>query len=78
MESEHQIETQNTAYFRHLYDCEHADMRRLYQQAKIDQWNAAGRQCHKAGSRSAHGRHGRLLTAALSSTRQWPAIVGSR
>src|SRR6266404_1683726 len=37
----HQIETTNTAYFRHDYDCEHADMRRLYEQAKIDQWNAA-------------------------------------
>jgi len=41
MESGHQIETRNTAYFRHDYDCEHADMRRLYEQAKIDQWNAA-------------------------------------
>jgi hypothetical protein len=33
--------TRNTPYFRHNYDCEHADMRRLYEQAKIDQWNAA-------------------------------------
>src|SRR5215469_539935 len=41
MESGHQIETSNTAYFRHGYDSEHADMRRLYEQAKIDQWNAA-------------------------------------
>jgi len=41
MERGHQIETTNTAYFRHDYDCEHADMRRLYEQAKIDQWNAA-------------------------------------
>ena len=41
MELGHQIETTNTAYFRHGYDCEHADMRRLYEQAKIDQWNAA-------------------------------------
>ena len=41
MESGHQIETSNVAYFRHGYDCEHADMRRLYEQAKIDQWNAA-------------------------------------
>jgi hypothetical protein len=41
MESGHQIETRNTAYFRHDYDSEHADMRRLYEQAKIDQWNAA-------------------------------------
>jgi len=37
MERGHQIETRNTAYFRHDYDCEHADMRRLYEQAKIDQ-----------------------------------------
>jgi len=41
MERGHQIETSNTAFFRHGYDCEHADMRRLYEQAKIDQWNAA-------------------------------------
>jgi len=41
MESGHQIETSNTAYFRHGYDSEHADMRRLYEQAKIDQWNAS-------------------------------------
>ena len=41
MERGHYVETQNTAYFRHLYDGEHADMRRLYEQAKLDQWNAA-------------------------------------
>jgi rubrerythrin len=41
MERGHQIEIHNTAYFRHVYDGEHADMRRLYEQAKIDQWNAA-------------------------------------
>jgi hypothetical protein len=41
MDRGHQIETTNTAYFRHDYDSEHADMRRLYEQAKIDQWNAA-------------------------------------
>src|SRR5436309_13669723 len=41
MERGHYIETSNTAYFRHDYDGEHADMRRLYEQAKIDQWNAA-------------------------------------
>ncbi|MBO0718653.1 MAG: diiron oxygenase, partial [Rhizobiales bacterium] len=41
MERGHYIETGNTAYFRHDYDGEHADMRRLYEQAKIDQWNAA-------------------------------------
>jgi hypothetical protein len=39
MERGHYLETSNTAYFRHDY--EHADMRRLYEQAKIDQWNAA-------------------------------------
>src|SRR5260370_8958337 len=41
MERGHYVETQNTAYFRHVYDGEHADMRRLYEQAKLDQWNAA-------------------------------------
>jgi len=41
MERGHYIETGNTAYFRHDYDGEHADMRRLYEQAKLDQWNAA-------------------------------------
>jgi rubrerythrin len=37
----HQIDIRNTAYFRHLYDGEEADLRRLYEQAKLDQWNAA-------------------------------------
>jgi rubrerythrin len=41
METGHSIDIRNTAYFRHVYDGEHADMRRLYEQAKIDQWNAA-------------------------------------
>ena len=41
MERGHYIETSNTAYFSHQYDSEHADMRRLYEQAKLDQWNAA-------------------------------------
>ncbi len=41
MERGHQIEIRNTAWFRHDYDSEHADMRRLYEQAKIDQWNAS-------------------------------------
>ena len=41
MERGHQIEIRNTAYFRHDYDGEHADLRRLYEQAKLDQWNAA-------------------------------------
>src|ERR1051326_6772638 len=41
MESGHYVDIQNIAYFRHGYDSEHADMRRLYEQAKLDQWNAA-------------------------------------
>ncbi|HUN51226.1 MAG TPA: ferritin-like domain-containing protein [Candidatus Sulfotelmatobacter sp.] len=41
MENGHRIETRNTAFFRHAYAGDHADMRRLYEQAKIDQWNAA-------------------------------------
>jgi hypothetical protein len=41
MERGHYLETSNIAYFRHDYDGEHADMRRLYEQAKLDQWNAA-------------------------------------
>ena len=41
MEHGHAIEIRNTAYFRHAYDGEHADLRRLYEQAKLDQWNAA-------------------------------------
>jgi hypothetical protein len=41
MERGHQIETRSRAYFRHEYDVEHADMRRLYEHAKIDQWDAA-------------------------------------
>lgn len=41
MEQGHRVETRNTAYFRHGYDSDHADMRRLYEQAKVDQWNAA-------------------------------------
>jgi rubrerythrin len=41
MEQGHPIETRNTVFFRHVYDDEHTDMRRLYEQAKLDQWNAA-------------------------------------
>src|SRR5215468_1824742 len=41
MERVHQIDIRNTAHFRHVYDSEQPDMRRLYEQAKIDQWNAA-------------------------------------
>jgi rubrerythrin len=41
MEAGHQIEIKNTAYFRHIYDGDHPEMRRLYEQAKRDQWNAA-------------------------------------
>jgi hypothetical protein len=41
MESGHQIDIKNTAYFRHHYDGDQPEMRRLYEQAKRDQWNAA-------------------------------------
>src|SRR4249920_280971 len=41
MEPGHTIDIQNTAYFRHVYDGDHSEMRRLYEQAKRDQWNAA-------------------------------------
>jgi rubrerythrin len=37
----HQVETRNTAYFRHDYASGQPDLRRLYEQAKTDQWNAA-------------------------------------
>jgi rubrerythrin len=41
MESGHLVDIRNTAYFRHLYDGDQPEMRRLYEQAKRDQWNAA-------------------------------------
>jgi rubrerythrin len=41
METGHAVDIQNTAYFRHLYDPDQSEMRRLYEQAKRDQWNAA-------------------------------------
>ena len=41
MDRGHAIDTASTAYFRHVYDVENSDMRRLYEQAKLDQWNAA-------------------------------------
>ena len=41
MELGHRIDIQNTAYFRHVYDADQPEMRRLYEQAKRDQWNAA-------------------------------------
>jgi hypothetical protein len=37
----HVIDIQNTAFFRHFYDGDQPEMRRLYEQAKRDQWNAA-------------------------------------
>jgi hypothetical protein len=40
MEQGHVIEIRNTAYFRHVYDGQHPEMWRLYEQAKRDQWNA--------------------------------------
>jgi rubrerythrin len=41
MEPGHRIDVQNSAYFRHVYDGDQPEMRRLYEQAKRDQWNAA-------------------------------------
>ncbi len=41
METGHVIDIRNSAYFRHVYDSEQPEMRRLYEQAKRDQWNAA-------------------------------------
>ena len=41
MANGHQVETRNTAHFLHDYDSEQPDLRRLYEQAKNDQWNAA-------------------------------------
>ncbi len=41
MERGHGTESRNTPFLRHVYDGEEADMRRLYEQAKRDQWNAA-------------------------------------
>lgn len=41
MTNGHQVETRNTAHFRHDYRSDQADLRRLYEQAKVDQWNAA-------------------------------------
>jgi hypothetical protein len=41
MEHGHHVDSRNVAFFRHEYDVEHADLRRLYEQAKLDQWNAA-------------------------------------
>jgi hypothetical protein len=41
MDTGHVIDIQNTAFFRHCYDGDHSEMRRLYEQAKRDQWNAA-------------------------------------
>ena len=41
MDNGHVIDIQNTAFFRHFYDGDQPEMRRLYEQAKRDQWNAA-------------------------------------
>ena len=41
MANGHQVETRNTAHFLHDYGSEQPDLRRLYEQAKNDQWNAA-------------------------------------
>jgi len=40
MQVGHQIDAKNTAFFRHFYDGDQSEMRRLYEQAKRDQWNA--------------------------------------
>jgi len=40
-EQGHSIDSRTNVYFRHVYDDLHTDMRRLYEQAKLDQWNAA-------------------------------------
>src|SRR5215510_7348324 len=41
MTNGHQVETRNTAHFLHDYSSDQMYLRRLYEQAKIDQWNAA-------------------------------------
>jgi rubrerythrin len=41
MESGHLVDIRNSAFFRHFYDGDQPEMRRLYEQAKRDQWNAA-------------------------------------
>jgi P-aminobenzoate N-oxygenase AurF len=41
MESGHPIAASTETYFRHSYDADHEEMRRLYEQAKRDQWNAS-------------------------------------
>lgn len=40
MNNGHQVETRSTAHFRHDYGSDQLDLRRLYEQAKADQWNA--------------------------------------
>src|SRR5258708_28728328 len=37
----HQAETHSAAHVRHDYGSDQSDLRRLYEQAKVDQWNAA-------------------------------------
>ena len=37
----HAIAASNDTYFRHTYEADHEEMRRLYEQAKRDQWNAS-------------------------------------
>lgn len=41
MSNGHQVDSRNTAHFRHDYRSDQEDLRRLYEQAKVDQWNAA-------------------------------------
>lgn len=40
MNNGHQVETRNVAHFRHDYASDQQDLRRLFEQAKVDQWNA--------------------------------------
>ena len=41
MESGHAVSARTETFFRHTYDVDHPEMRRLYEQAKRDQWNAS-------------------------------------
>ena len=41
MESGHAVSARTDTFFRHRFDADHGEMRRLYEQAKRDQWNAS-------------------------------------
>ena len=55
METGHHIDIKNTAHFRHDYGSDQSDLRRLYEQAKIDQWNAARTSTGRCRSRATAG-----------------------